>query len=80
MECDGLQFHARASTYIHDRKRDRYLQDKGFYVMRFSSVEIYNEIENVIKEIDKSYWKIQKKQMDLRRPYRISYLGYGEGQ
>jgi len=76
IECDGLQFHAKPSAYIHDRKRDRYLQDKGFYVMRFSSVEIYNEIENVITEIDKSYWKIQKRQLDIRKPYRISYFGY----
>ena len=77
IECDGLEYHARPSAYIHDRKRDRYLSDKGFYVMRFSSVEIYNEMDNVITEIDKAYWKIQKKQIDLRRPYRISYFGYG---
>ena len=76
IECDGLQFHARPGAYIHDRKRDRYLQNNGFYVMRFSSVEIYNEINNVITEIDQSYWKIQKKQLDIRRPYRISYFGY----
>ncbi|MGZ3762143.1 MAG: endonuclease domain-containing protein [Mucilaginibacter sp.] len=78
IECDGLQFHAKPSAYIHDRKRDRYLQNNGFYVMRFSSVEIYNEIGNVIEEIDKSFWKIQKKQLDIRTPYRISYFGYGE--
>lgn len=78
IECDGLQYHARASTYIHDRKRDRYLQEKGFYVMRFSSVEIYNEMENILIEIDKAYWKIQKKKIDMRNPYRISYFGYGE--
>lgn len=78
IECDGLQFHTRPSAYIHDRKRDRYLQNNGFYVMRFSSIEIYNEIGNVIEEIDKSFWKIQKKQLDIRKPYRISYFGYGE--
>lgn len=78
IECDGLQFHARASTYIHDRKRDRYLQNKGFYVMRFSSVEIYNDLKTVIGEIDQSFWKIQKKKIDIRTPYRISYFGYGE--
>jgi very-short-patch-repair endonuclease len=78
VECDGLQFHARPSTYIKDRKRDRYLQNKGFYMMRFSSVEIFNEIDSVITEIDKSYWKIQKKQLDIRAPYRLSYFGYGE--
>ena len=78
IECDGLQYHANPKTYVHDRKRDRYLQDKGFYMMRFSSVEIFNEIENVIEEIDKSYWKIQKKILDTRTPFRISYFGYGE--
>lgn len=78
IECDGLQYHARASTYIHDRKRDRYLQDKGFYVMRFSSIEIYNEMDNILTEVDKAYWKIQKKKLDIRNPYRISYFGYGD--
>lgn len=78
IECDGLQYHARPSTYIHDRKRDRYLQDKGFYVMRFSSVEIYNDMDNILEEIDKAYWKIQKKKLDVRTPYRLSYFGYGE--
>jgi len=78
VECDGLQYHARPSTYIHDRKRDRYLQSKGFYMMRFSSVEIYNEMDSILKEIDEAYWKIQKKKIDLRTPYRISYFGYGE--
>lgn len=78
IECDGLQYHAKPSTYIHDRKRDRYLQNKGFYVMRFSSVEIYNEMDSILKEIDEACWKIQKKKIDLRTPYRISYFGYGE--
>lgn len=78
VECDGLQYHARPSTYIHDRKRDRYLQSKGFYVMRFSSVEIYNEMDTILTEIDEAYWKIQKKRIDLRTPYRISYFGYGD--
>ena len=79
IECDGLQYHAKASTYINDRKRDRYLQNKGFYIMRFSSVEIYNEIENVISEIDHCFWKLQRQQLDIRKPYRLSYFGYGEG-
>ncbi|SHG04270.1 Protein of unknown function [Mariniphaga anaerophila] len=78
VECDGLQYHARPSTYIHDRKRDRYLQSKGFYMMRFSSVEIYNEMDLILKEIDEAYWKIQKNKIDIRKPYRISYFGYGE--
>lgn len=78
IECDGLQFHARPNTYIRDRKRDRYLQANGFYMMRFSSVEIFNELDNVLEEIDKSYWEIQKNKLDIRKPYRISYFNYNE--
>ncbi|MBJ6145338.1 endonuclease domain-containing protein [Hymenobacter sp. BT559] len=75
IECDGLQFHARPSTYMRDRVRDRYLQQRGFYIMRFSSVEIFNEIDKCIAEIDKTFWDIQKGRISFNSPQRLGYFG-----
>jgi very-short-patch-repair endonuclease len=75
IECDGLEFHARKSTYVHDRIRDRYLQQRGFYVMRFSSVEIFNNLDSCLEEVDKSFWKIQMGKLSLSEPPRNNYFG-----
>lgn len=78
VECDGLEFHARKDNYIRDRIRDRYLQERGFYLMRFSSVEIFNEIERCIEEIDRIFWKIQKGEINRPGFNKISYFGYSD--
>lgn len=75
IECDGLQFHANASTYMKDRVKDRYLQQRGFYIMRFSSVEIFQEIEKCVEEIDKAFWNIQKGNLTLNTEKKIRYFG-----
>lgn len=75
VECDGLQFHARSSTYIKDRIRDRYLQKNGFYIMRFSSVEIFNNIQGCIKEVDEVFWKIKEDKLYKAGIHRSSYFG-----
>jgi len=49
IECDGLQYHAKPKQYINDRKRDRYLQSKNILMMRFASVEIFNELNMCIE-------------------------------
>ena len=78
VECDGLEFHARPQNYVRDRARDRYLQAHGFYVMRFSSVEIFNKIDSCIKEVDEAFWRIRKGKLSLDSPPRNSYFGVGE--
>lgn len=75
VECDGLQYHAKPSQYILDRQRDRYLQEKNILLMRFSSVEIFNDIDKCITEIDKQFWKIKNDLFDVKDKLRISYFG-----
>lgn len=74
VECDGLEFHAKKEQYVNDRKRDRYLQKHNIFMMRFSSIEIFKNIDECIKEIDQQFWKIKKDHFDIKTPYRISYF------
>jgi len=74
IECDGLEFHARPNQYILDRKRDRYLQSKKILLMHFSSVEIFNEIDSVIDEIDRFFWKLKKDEFTPGSNIRASYF------
>lgn len=75
IECDGLEYHANKNTYITDRQRDRILQSKGFYVMRFSSVEIYNNLNGCIEEINQTFWNIQKGKMHFGSNRPLGYFG-----
>jgi very-short-patch-repair endonuclease len=78
IECDGLQYHATPINYQRDRIRDRHLQKKGFYIMRFASVEIFNNLSACIEEIDRNFWSIQKGKLTLKDKPRSNYFGVGE--
>lgn len=80
VECDGLQYHANGTTYMRDRIRDRYLQQRGFYIMRFSSIEIFNNLDECIDEIDKAFWTIQKGKLSLKTEQRLRYFGMIEDE
>lgn len=43
VECDGYEWHADKTTFDKDRRRDRYLKQKGFDVLRYSGREIMND-------------------------------------
>lgn len=44
VECDGHEFHERTKEQAaRDRKRDRYMQDLGLKVYRFTGSEIYRD-------------------------------------
>lgn len=51
IEVDGDE-HKNNKTY--DEIRTRYLESKGFRVLRFWNSEVYNEIENVLELIAKT--------------------------
>lgn len=78
IECDGLEYHAKKQQYIFDRKRDRYLLHHGILLMRFPSVEIYNNIDNCIKEIDSQFWETKKKSFNLKDSYKFNYFALDE--
>jgi very-short-patch-repair endonuclease len=42
IECDGHNFHEKTKQQVeHDKKRDRYMQTKGYKILRYSGSEIY---------------------------------------
>lgn len=42
VECDGHDFHEKTKAQAqHDKSRDRFMQDKGWRVFRFTGSEIY---------------------------------------
>ena len=43
--------------------------------MRFSSVEIFNQIDKFLQEIDEAFWTIQKGKLTLDTEKRIRYFG-----
>ena len=59
IECDGLQYHATPSAYVLDRQRDNNLICEGITPVRFSSVDIENDIEGCIKTIEKIFGEYQ---------------------
>lgn len=62
VECDGHEFHERTKEQAsHDKKRDRFLQDSGFKVYRFTGSDIWkdtfkcaNEILNTLRNSDRN--------------------------
>ncbi|TKJ42460.1 hypothetical protein CEE37_01900 [candidate division LCP-89 bacterium B3_LCP] len=50
IELDGEQ-HFTPQGKIKDRKRDSYLNELGFQVLRFSNLEVMNNIEGVLQVI-----------------------------
>jgi len=44
VECDGHDFHSRTKEQAaHDRKRDRFMQEEGFKVFRFTGSELWKD-------------------------------------
>jgi very-short-patch-repair endonuclease len=56
IECDGHQFHEKSAWQAaHDKKRDRFMQSKGFHVFRFTGTEINRNIKNCLSEVKKYF-------------------------
>lgn len=51
IECDGAEFHSTDEQRQRDQKRDKFLNNKGWTVKRFTGSKIYNEPYNIAKEI-----------------------------
>lgn len=74
IECDGLQYHATPSAYVLDRQRDNNLICEGITPVRFSSVDIENDIEGCIKTIEKIFGEYQTGKRIYYRNGGISYF------
>lgn len=52
IECDGYDFHQKTKEQAQrDYEKDRCLQMEGYYVLRFSGSEIYNDFAECNKKI-----------------------------
>ena len=57
VECDGHEFHDRTKEQAkRDRERDRFMQDQGFRVYRFTGSEIYNSPLKCSEAVLRSLW------------------------
>lgn len=74
IECDGLQYHATPTSYIADRHRDNLLIGEGIIPVRFSSVDIENDIEGCIRTIEKIFGEYQTGIITHYRDGGVSYF------
>jgi very-short-patch-repair endonuclease len=51
IEADGKAFHSSPTQKSHDRKRDSYLRENGYTVLRFSGSMIHRNPSKVINKI-----------------------------
>jgi len=53
VECDGHDFHERTKEQAaRDKSRDRQLQAQGYYVLRFTGSELWNNSNGCAREAD----------------------------
>lgn len=53
IECDGKAYHSTPEQKAHDRRKNTYLKKNGWKVLRFSGKRIYNDLNGIIKQIEK---------------------------
>lgn len=52
IECDGHEFHEKTKEQVaYDKKRERFLVNSGYKVLRYSGSEIYGKYEQIINEL-----------------------------
>ena len=51
VEIDGLQHLANAEAYRRDRRKDRLLQENGYFVLRFLADDVGKNLDLVLDAI-----------------------------
>lgn len=59
IECDGKAYHSSRSQKAHDRKKDRFLRDHGWTVLRFTGSQINGKMAYVIRKIEESVARLR---------------------
>lgn len=54
LECDGDLYHLEEQDVKYDKRRDNMLKSKGWNVLRYTSNDINNNIDNVIYQVKES--------------------------
>jgi very-short-patch-repair endonuclease len=51
IECDGNEHHLKKEDVLYDKKRNNFLESHGWSVLRFSTVDIYNNESEMIDRV-----------------------------
>ncbi len=51
IEIDGQEYHKTQAQREHDYQRERYLQARGYKIIRFTGREVYRDPERCVKEL-----------------------------
>lgn len=63
IECDGHDFHERTKAQAaHDKQRDRFLQFRGYPVLRFTGSEIFADPVGCATEVSEFVWNREVEQ------------------
>ena len=49
LEVDGKKFHSQSIDFSHDRKRDQFMNENGYTVVRVSGSMIHKNVEGVLQ-------------------------------
>lgn len=79
VECDGDKFHLEEQYVKRDKKRNNILESFGWSVLRFTTLEIRKNMDDVLKRINKTINKLGGLQ-DLINQKVFRYLDDGSPQ
>ncbi|MFB4472135.1 endonuclease domain-containing protein [Oceanobacillus caeni] len=51
IECDGKAYHSTPKQKAHDSRKDKFLRDRGWIVLRFSGNKIHRDLPDVVRRI-----------------------------
>ena len=54
IEVDGAS-HDNYASEMADEKRDHYLNEKGYKILRFDAIDIKDNLDGVLQEIEESF-------------------------
>jgi very-short-patch-repair endonuclease len=52
IECDGKAYHSTPQQKAHDKRKDKFLRENGWKVLRFSGSRITRDLRGIIKRIE----------------------------
>jgi very-short-patch-repair endonuclease len=56
IECDGHDFHEKTKEQArHDKERDRYFVSNGYEVYHYTGSEIYNDFDDIEKQLEEIF-------------------------
>lgn len=62
IECDGEYWHEKCKNIDEDKKRDEFLRNRGWHILRFNGKEIKENLPKVLETIRSEVEKLRSKQ------------------